>query len=355
MKKIRFSVIGAGWRSNFFFKLVKEQPDIFYITTVVIRNPQKAKEVEDTWGFDVVSDIESVKDFGEFVVLALPQKVLPEFIIKCADMGLSVLSETFELENVESLNKLYSSVKNTGLIQIAEQYAFQPMHASRLKLIQSGEIGDVQQAIVSSGHGYHGTSLIRKYLGKTFENCIVKANVFNGKVIKGPGRAGYPEKEELVNEEQVFASLDFGDCLGFYYFTYEQYFSKIRKPNILIRGTHGEIQNDCVRTLIDFKNPIEYSLVREVSGFNESPDAYSLIGITGCKECLYKNRYDRCNFSDDEIAVATVIECMAEYVREGKSFYSFEEGLQDQYLSILMKESIKLGEGVSSSRQLFSH
>ncbi len=354
MKKIHFSIVGAGWRSNYFFKLAKELPDLFSVSGVVVRDEKKALHIKETWGFPVANDINNLKNTGEFIVLCLPQNVMPSFIQDCNKKEYYVLAETFEMNNVQALNDFYASIEKPELVQIAEQYTLQPMHHARLNLIKKGEIGDIQQAIISSGHGYHGTSLIRNYLGKTFENCTVRGKIFNGKVIKGPGRNGYPEKEELVTENQVIATLDFGDSIGMHYFTSEQYFSKIRKPNILIRGTHGEIQNDTVRSLIDFKTPIEYPLIRETQGFNEFPSSYGLIGITGAKDWVYKNAYVKTSISDDEIAVATELEKMAVYVRGGKVFYSLEEGLQDQYLSLLIKESITTNTDIDSKTQSFA-
>ncbi|MFI3256741.1 MAG: hypothetical protein R3Y36_00405 [Spirochaetales bacterium] len=354
MDKIYFSVIGAGWRSRIFFRLAKEMPELFGVTEVVARNPKTAKEIQEKWGYKVVSDISELKNIGEFTILSLPQQTLPSVIKECNDKGFFVLAETFEVDDVTVLNDFYKSIKNPQLVQIAEQYAFQPMHSVRLQLIKEGVIGDVTQAIISSGHGYHGTSLLRRYLGKTFENCSIKGKLFNGKVVQGPGRAGYPEKEILIDEEQQSAFLDYGDSMGFYYFTWEQYFSRIRRPHLLIRGTHGEISNATIRTLADFKTPVEYDIIREMNGNNEMPNDLGLAGLTAANKWCYLNKYANFSLSDDEIAVATALENMAIYVRGGKPAYSLEEGLQDQYLSIMIKESFKTAGEITTTTQSFA-
>ena len=82
------------------------------------------------------------------------------------------------------------------------------------------------QAQVSVGHGYHGVSLLRKYLDVGFENCEIRAWEFVNPIVEGPGRAGYPDKERIIRDRQQFAVLDFGGKWGVFDFTEEQYFSK---------------------------------------------------------------------------------------------------------------------------------
>ena len=69
-----------------------------------------------------------------------------------------------------------------------------------------------------------------------------------------------------------------------------------------------------------------------------------IVGITAADQWLYCNPFEDARLSDDEIAVATVLERKGEYVDGGNSFYSFEEGCQDQYLIIILKEAMNTGK-----------
>lgn len=164
MEKIKFSLVGAGWRSAFYFRIAKELPNLFEIAMVVEANEESAKEVGNKWGFTVVRSIQELtkENSGSFVVLSLPQYILPQVIKELTDREFYVLTESFEMDSVELLNEFYQSLKNPHLIQVSEQYANQPMHYARLNIIKEGKIGEVMQAYISSGHGYHGVSLIRK-------------------------------------------------------------------------------------------------------------------------------------------------------------------------------------------------
>ncbi len=353
MKKINFTVVGAGWRSEFYFRIASELPDLFNICAVVETNSERAAQIKQRYGFDIKSSTKelSLDSYGDFLVLCLPQPLLPSVIKNLTYRGFYLLSESFEAADLNQLVDFYNSLSAPHLIQVSEQYSLQPMHAARLNVINSGKIGDVTQAYVSSGHGYHGMSLVRKYLGKTFENCTIKGKLFTSKLIKSPGRDGYPDSEEYVDETQQFAFLDFGDTLGFYYFTDDQYFSPIRLPDTRIRATKGEITNTRISMMLNYNTPLEYQLSHVTAGQNESVSKLSSIGITAGETWYYKNSYYPARFSDDEIAIATALEKMYNYVHNKHSFYSIQEGCQDQYLSLMIKQSFYTDKEIATDTQ----
>jgi hypothetical protein len=68
-------------------------------------------------------------------------------------------------------------------------------------------------------------SLIRKFLDVTFEPATITARSFVSPIIAGPDRRGLPTQERARLSKQVIASLDFGEKLGIYDFSDDQYFS----------------------------------------------------------------------------------------------------------------------------------
>ena len=58
------------------------------------------------------------------------------------------------------------------------------------------------------------------------------------------------------------------------------------------------------------------------------------------KNSIYKNPFKNARFNDDEIAVATCMMKMGEYVKTGQEFYSLREALQDMYISLKMDEAL---------------
>ena len=194
MERIRFAIVGAGWRAAFYFQIAKALPELFHVCAAVEPNTERAEMVRNSWGIPVVPDLESLQASAkpEFLVLCLPQSILPKMIQKATDLGYFVLSETFEAKTVEELTAFYRAISTPERVQVSEQYWYQPLHAARLNLLKTGIIGSVTQAQISVGHGYHGTSLIRKYLGIDFENCEI-----SGKIFKAPLSAALAGRDIL--------------------------------------------------------------------------------------------------------------------------------------------------------------
>lgn len=358
MKKVVFGIIGAGWRAEFFLRVARELPERFQVSIVVERNPEKRERLRRQWGVKVLPDLDALaecREEVEFVVLCLSPAVMPSMLIKAAELGFYVLSETFALESPEEIEEYYSKIQDSSKVQFAEQYWLRPAHMARLAVIESGVLGTVSQAQISVGHGYHGISLLRKYLNAGFSDCEIKAWEFANPIVQGPGRAGYPDKETMIMDRQQVAVLDFGGKWGMFDFTEEQYFSKIRGSRVLIRGERGEIENDTIRYLKNYKTPVEYSMIRSGSGIDEGLGAPVIEGIQAAGDWLYVNPFGRPRLSDEEIAIAAAAEKMHEYVSSHKSFYSLEEACQDQYLDCMIRKAVKSGESVRTVKQKWAN
>ena len=113
---------------------------------------------------------------------------------------------------------------------------------------------------MSVAHGYHGVSLLRQFLSIGYEPATIRARVHKTPLVAGPGRNGGPVEEKMGTTNQTIAEFDFGDRFGIFDFSDAQYFSWIRSPRLLVRGEHGEINNNEVRYLLDFKSPITLDL-----------------------------------------------------------------------------------------------
>jgi hypothetical protein len=346
-----FGIVGGGWRAAFFIKIAQELPDFFQIPFVIESDEKRQEYLKEKWGLKIKKNIDEINTNVDFLVLTLPPAILPNVIEKVANNGHFVLSETFAANNISAIVDLYRKVKNKRLVQFSEQYWLQPHHSARLEIIRSGFLGDISQVQISAAHGYHGISLIRKYLGINFENCRITGWVFSNSIIRGPDRKGYPESKEVIKDKQQLGVFDFGNKWGVFDFTEEQYFSTIRGPRVLIRGEKGEIANFDVRYLLDYKTPVTYTLRREASGVDGGLGGPHITGFSAGDKWLYRYPYEGARLSDDEIAIAAVLEKMGNYTRGGKPIYSMEEGLQDQYLQWMMNQSMKSGKTVVTETQ----
>ena len=121
-----------------------------------------------------------------------------------------------------------------------------------------------------------------------------------------------------------------------------------------MRGERGEITDDKARILLDFRTPITMELVRRDAGRGDDLRALHHEGITLGDEWIYRNPFALGRLSDDEIAVATCLQKMSEYVEGAPDFYSLAEASQDHYLSLLMNQSVESGHAAQSQSQIWS-
>ncbi len=355
--KIRFGIVGVGWRADFFLRIARLVPALFEVVCVQARNPDRGAAITRTWGVPTVRTLPELLTHTtmQFVVVSVPQPVAPQVIEEVTAQGWPVLTETPPAQTVEDLTHLYGLVQQGARIQVAEQYQYQPLHAARIHLAQSGKLGQVSQAQISAAHGYHGISLLRRFLNVGFEDVEIQAHVIESDLIASRGRVDPPPPDTLVKSRQVLAFLRFASGrVGVCDFAGDQYFSWIRSPRVLVRGTHGEINQTEVHYLIDSQSPVHVNLQRVDAGQGGNLEGFYHKGFLVGQEWIYRNPVPEGRLADDEIAVATCLLRMEEYLRTGHEFYGLAEGAQDQYLSLLIEQATTSGESVLSSGQAWT-
>lgn len=353
MAPIDFAIVGGGWRAEFFLRIARALPDRFHISGMVVRDAVKGSALTTAWGVPTHRDLDALLKASKpsFVIVSVPQPVAPGLIAELAARNLPILTETPPAPTLQGLLDLWALVAKGAKIQVAEQYIYQPLHAARLALARSGKLGKVSFTHVSSCHGYHGTSLIRHFLGIGFENATVTGRAFESEIVAGPGRAGPPAEEKLGKSRQVIAELDFGHRFGVYDFTGDQYFSWVRSLSVLVRGSRGEIRDTRLRYLVDYLTPVEAELLRQDKGPNGNLEGLWHKGIIAGSEWVYRNPFPYAPLSDDEVAIATTLAGMQRYVETGEDIYNFAEAAQDQMLSLAIDEAVKTGRPVTTTTQ----
>ncbi len=353
MKPIPFAIVGGGWRADFYLRIAQALPEKFCVNAALIRDPEKAKVFQKKWGVPTYPTLDEVKSKAapDFVVASVSWPSMPILIRETNERGMHILAETPPAPDLEGLLALYQSDLGKTKIQVAEQYFLQPFHAARLNLIATGKLGKVSEAQVSVAHGYHGVSLIRKYLGIGFEKATIRAMKFNSPIVQGPGRNGPPAAEKIKDSSQDLAWLDFGDRMGIFDFAGDQYFSWIRSLRVLLRGERGEINDKTVRYLEDYRTPIRGELIRQNAGEEGNLEGNYHKGFLFENRWIYKNPFAPASLNDDEIAVASCLQKMHEYTQGGESFYSLAEASHDHYLGMMISKAVEAGTPLVTTDQ----
>ncbi len=335
-------------------RIAQALPDRFRVGGMLVRDEAKGKEMENMWNVPTYRTLEAMleNDRPAFVVLSVGGSAMADYLLRLADIGIPVLAETPPAQNLEGLVMLHEKLTRRGArIQVAEQYQFHPLNEARLAVIREGWLGEITQATVSISHMYHGVSLLRRMLGIGFEDVMIRGMRFESDWLAGPNRSGPPTEEKIVTSRRDLAWLDFGGKLGIYDFTGDQHRSWIRSNHLSVRGVRGEIFDLRLSLLHDYKTarPLEFKRINK--GEWENPEGYFLQGIMAGDQWVYENPFIPGRLYDDEIAIASCLEKMADYAAGGPEFYGLPDASQDCYLGYLIEQAIRTGETVSSVRQ----
>lgn len=340
MNKIRFAIIGNGFRAMAFLRIGLALTEQFEVTSVLFRNKDKAAEFSRNYSVPAALTIEDcLATNPDFVVIAIGRDANPEMIKRLIPYGIPMLVETPPAMNMDDLLSLWDiSVKQNAKIQIAEQYFLHPLYQAKLKVLSKGILGEVNNLYISWAHDYHGVSLIRKLLGVGFENAQIYGKNYQFPVTVTDSRYGIKTDGEVVLADRTRYTIEFesGKAAFYDFASNVQYRSKIRGRHLNIQGVRGEMDDEVVRCLTDDNQPLvqNFQITQDINTLS----TYS-INLGG--ECLYTNPLVHARFTDDEIAIANCLIGMKNYLLTGSSFYSFAEGCQDNYFFLLMQEALK--------------
>jgi len=356
MQPVDFAVIGNGWRAEFFLRIADLLPDRFRVCALLGRRRERAEAVAARFGVPVVDDLGGLAaQAPRFVVTTVPWAANPALIGELLERKMVVLSETPPAPDLDGLLALWERVqRHDGRVQVAEQVWLRPHHQAQLALCRDDVLGRVNQAQVSVAHGYHGISLLRRMLDVGREPCRISARRFTAPMVAGAGRAGPPEREELIDSQQDFGFFDYGDRLGLLDFTGEQYFGWIRDERLLLRGERGELRDHELAYLADFRTPVRQRLVRHENGRCGDLQGKWLAGYQCGDRWLWRNRYPGAPLSDDELAITALLDGCVAWLDGGPEIYSLADGCHDHYLNLLWQQAIASATDVQSETMPWS-
>lgn len=358
---VRFAIVGTGWRTRFMLRLAAMAPERLEPVAIVGRTPARAREalaearrdaapftahLTDSLPADSLE--EALERRPEFVVVAVPWDVSPGVIEAIVGARIPVLAETPPAPDADGLAALWRAVGGAGLVQVAEQYTRMPGHAARIALLARGAIGAPHHVQVSSTHLYHAVSLIRTMLGsgdpRGVTAATVNARVFTAPMVDPLTPAGWIGGDQPQPRATMLATLDFGDGRsGLYDFVDNQWWNPYLHRRIVIRGERGEISDDSVLRLTP-DGPVPGHLEHRRTGRDLNLEGNALWHTAFDGEVVYRNAWHDSRMSEDDLAVAQILEDMGRWTRgDAPEPYPLAQGLWDHALSLAMIESARTG------------
>lgn len=331
MEKINFSIIGSGWRSLFYIRLAKALPELFALPSVLVRTEEKRKLFSNIYGVKTFIKEEDILALApEFVVVAVNKADLFKVSKHYLELGIPVFVETPLVIDKNSYDEASAYIKKlTVPLAVAEQYFLIPYYSAMLKSLEY--IGKRESLYISLCHAYHAVSLIRKifpdsgslellYKGE-HEDDIYKTydrwnKYFNGEVKK-------------VKTTNAVLKTECGNTVLFD-FCSENYHSSLRKNLVKVEGSKGVVVNDFV-SYVGFSANMAFDF-KEVE--RNDPDLNQqrvkvINKISLGDEVLFENKYPGAVLSEDEYAIALMLENFHNYIQnKEKLFISPSEALK---------------------------
>lgn len=349
--KAKFILIGYGWRADFYYRIAKMLPERFEVCAGVLRTKERAAQVAGEEGIFATDDLEeALKQEPDFAVLCVPRGIVKDYLVTLMERKVPVLCETPPGKDVKELTELWSDCRRLdGRVQVVEQYFLQPYYAGILRLIEKGYLGEISSVMLSALHGYHAVSMYRKILGIGYENCLIEGKQLISPVTATNGREGFDQSGRIIQEQRDLISLVFENGkAALMDFAGEQYFSQIRQRRWNIRGLRGELNDMTLYFLTEGNLPVTQEIRRVDVGVNNNSE-WAHRGMMFMDRMIYENPFYPARMNDDEIAVASCLLAMKEYVETGREFYPLREALQDTYLSFEMEEAVRSGRQIRTT------
>ena len=147
--------------------------------------------------------------------------------------------------------------------------------------------------------------------------------------------------------------IDFGSGKsGVYNFVDNQWHNQLRHRRIVVRGSRGEIVDDSVIRLIEGPAITTSRIERYQLGYDLNLDGYDTEHLSFDGKVVFKNPFIGLRFMDEEIAIATLMVQMADWINgNAKAPYPLNEACQDHLVSLAIDESIALGKSVTTRKQ----
>jgi predicted dehydrogenase len=174
-----------------------------------------------------------------------------------------------------------------------------------------------------------------------FEPAVVHSRAFTAPLADPLTPDGRTSDATPQPRTTTIATLDFGDGRsGVYDFTEQQTRNQLRFRRLTVRGSAGELHNDEVVRMTGPRTLVHTRLIRRQTGYDLDLIGYDTEHISFGSEVLYRNPYPGRRWMDEEIAMATLLERTASWVRgDGPEPYPLAEGAQDQRLALAIEES----------------
>ena len=168
-ESIGVAIIGTGNRSFAFYGPVIKQLQGVQLVSVWGRSRDSAQRLGESLDVPSYTDLDQLirETSPQIGVVSVNYGANGQVGLMAVEHGLHVLLETPIAHKLSEADAIIEAARQRNLkIETAEQFYRRPLEQIKLALIASGLFGRVHTSFNDfAGHGYHGISVMRSYLG----------------------------------------------------------------------------------------------------------------------------------------------------------------------------------------------
>jgi predicted dehydrogenase len=346
-ERIRFIIVGAGKRSDYLYGplLALLRKDVEFVG-IWGRSEDKAKALGEKFGVPWFTDLDRLRDEvrPEAAIVSVGYAANGEIGRRVVDLGLHALLETPIAHDLADADAIIRGASSKGLkIEVAEQYYRRPLERIKCALIQAEVFGKILTACNDfMGHGYHGVSLIRSYIG--FDVPVISINGVTAQYSVTPHYAWISQTFGPRDERWEHAVLHFADGrLGFFNWSSIAYDSPLR----WLRSTRffaekGMAIGDQLTLLTpDGQDPQPIFLERRIHNVGGMETLSEIVAHTQ-PEVSWHNPFRGVYMDDEMIAVADCLMSLVNAIRDNHPpEYGPLQARTDQAITLAMGESAR--------------
>jgi predicted dehydrogenase len=361
----RIAIIGTAARSDYFYgPLVNALPDV-ELVSVWGRSDDSARKLGENLKVPWYTDLDQlVRDTSpEIGIVSVAYSANGQVGLMAVEHGLHVLLETPIAHKLSEADAIINAAQQRGLkIEIAEQFHRRPLEQIKLSLIESGLFGKVYTAFNDfAGHGYHGVSVIRSYLGFDAKPIQVTGSVHKYSLAAHWSRLANTRGPRDETQEHGIIEFESGQ-VGIFHWTSIAYDSALRwwrssrflaeKGMGVTIGNAQESQEILTLLTPDGEAAQIITLERRFER-NDGGALVAIVAHTGDSNMplvrwdnpfLTARKGHNMQWHDDEIAVADCIRSLVNAVRSGgEPTYGPLQGRLDQEIILAIRQSAAEG------------
>ena len=365
MEPIRIAFLGAGSRASYLYHRLISQIDDVELVGVWSRSDSSARELGDKLNVPWFTDMAKLKDEtgAQAGIVTVSYAANGAVGVQAVSHGFHILTETPIAHDLAQADEIIRIAGEQGVhVEVAEQFHRRPLEQIKLMLIEAGVFGRVYSSFNDYvGHGYHGASVMRSYLGFDARPVRVVGSVHEYPLAThySPNTGSIAERAE--KQEHGIVEFDDGRT-GIFHWTSVGYDSGLRwwrasrfyaeRGMGVMYGTFEEPVMELTSMGPDRHGPRKITIVRELERVDGGAlkVVRALTGDPDLPIVEWHNPFGRRErgwnpvWHDDEIGVAGCIMSLVEAIRSGSPpSYGAAQARLDQEIILAIRASADSG------------